>query len=192
MLVQSFKSGLLGWQIGGFIFLVAGGSLLHFVYAWSGYATVVGLISPVNESVWEHLKLGFWALVLWSLLEFWFIRGTVNNYLLAKAVGMVCLQGFILIFFYSYTALTGHSILVLDIGSYVAGCLLCQLVSFRLLRAAPAGRAAALAAALVIALHAASLIVFTFRPPRLPLFRDGPTGRYGLEVHAADHRSSAP
>jgi hypothetical protein len=178
------KDNLSAWQLGGFLFLVFGGSLLHFTYAWSGHAVPVGLISPVNESVWEHLKLGFWALVLYSLLEVRFIRGNVNNYLAAKALGMVCLQGFILVFFYSYTAVSGHSILLLDIGSYVAGCLLCQLVSFRVLRAAPAAGWVSAAAVLIICLHAASLIIFTFRPPRLPLFRDGPTGRYGLDVHA--------
>jgi hypothetical protein len=186
------KANLLGWQAAGFLFLVAGGSLLHFLYAWSGHAVPVGLFSPVNESVWEHLKLGFWALVLWSSLEYWFIRGRVHNYLLARALGLLCLQGFILVFFYTYTFFLGRSLLFLDIGSYVAGCLLCQLAGFRLFRAPPIGRPAAALALLAVALHALSLWVFTFRPPRLPLFRDGPTGLYGLEVHASDRRHSAP
>jgi hypothetical protein len=186
------QPNLSGWQIGGFLGLVVGGSLLHFTYAWSGYSPLVGLFSPVNESVWEHLKLGFWTLVFYSLVEFWYLKGRVNNYLLAKALGVLGLEGFILVFFYSYTAVTGHSILFLDIGSYVAGCLVCQLAGYRILRAAPAGRLAAVPAGLVICLLAASLVAFTFRPPRLPLFRDGPTGRYGLDVHAADRRRPTP
>lgn len=165
---------------------------MHFTYAWSGYSPLVGLFSPVNESVWEHLKPGFWTLVFYSLVEFWYLKGWVNNYLLAKALGLVCLEGFILVFFYSYTAVTGHSILFLDIGSYVAGCLLGQLAGYRILRAAPAGRQAALLAGLVICLLTLCLIIFTFTPPRRSLFRDGPTGRYGLEVHAADRRRPAP
>ena len=33
------------------------GTLWHFAYAISGDAYFVGLIAPVNESVWEHLKI---------------------------------------------------------------------------------------------------------------------------------------
>lgn len=48
------------------VFLAAG--LLHFVYDWSGEATIVGLFTPVNESVWEHLKLLFWPLFVWWMI----------------------------------------------------------------------------------------------------------------------------
>ena len=36
--------------------IVIAGTLLHFVYGWSGRNLLVGLVSPVNESVWEHTK----------------------------------------------------------------------------------------------------------------------------------------
>ncbi|HVB45893.1 MAG TPA: DUF6512 family protein [Streptosporangiaceae bacterium] len=39
------------------LMIVVAGTLLHFVYAWSGRTLAVGLLSPVNESVWEHTKL---------------------------------------------------------------------------------------------------------------------------------------
>jgi hypothetical protein len=34
--------------------IVVAGTLLHFVYGWSGHNALAGLVSPVNESVWEH------------------------------------------------------------------------------------------------------------------------------------------
>jgi hypothetical protein len=37
--------------------IVIAGTLLHFVYGWSGQNALAGLVSPVNESVWEHTKL---------------------------------------------------------------------------------------------------------------------------------------
>jgi Family of unknown function (DUF6512) len=37
--------------------IVIAGTLQHFVYGWSGQNALVGLVSPVNESVWEHTKL---------------------------------------------------------------------------------------------------------------------------------------
>lgn len=80
------------WQIGGALCLIFVGSLLHFVYRWSGFSPIVGIFSAVNESVWEHLKLGFWSLVFYSAAEFPFIRGKTNNYFLAKSCGILSLQ----------------------------------------------------------------------------------------------------
>ena len=41
----------------GAVFTIITGTLLHFVYEWSGESLFVGIFSPINESVWEHLKL---------------------------------------------------------------------------------------------------------------------------------------
>lgn len=43
------------YEIYGILFTAAAGTLLHFVYEWSGSAVIVGLFAPVNESVWEHI-----------------------------------------------------------------------------------------------------------------------------------------
>ena len=40
------------------------GTLLHFTYRWSGRNPLIGLIAPVNESVWEHMKLLFFPMHL--------------------------------------------------------------------------------------------------------------------------------
>ena len=37
--------------ISGIIFTIVFGSLLHFFYDWSGKNAIVGLFSPINESV---------------------------------------------------------------------------------------------------------------------------------------------
>ena len=50
----------------GFFFVVLFGAMLHFTYEWSGDALWVGLWSSVNESVWEHFKLGFSSLIIFS------------------------------------------------------------------------------------------------------------------------------
>ena len=57
------------WHIAGFFWIVIVGSLLHFTYEWSGKSTLVGYFSPVNESLWEHLKLGYFSLSFFILIE---------------------------------------------------------------------------------------------------------------------------
>ena len=45
--------------------LFLAGTLIHFLYGLSGEFFLVGLLAPVNESVWEHLKLALWPTTLW-------------------------------------------------------------------------------------------------------------------------------
>ena len=45
------------------------GSLLHFVYGWSGSNVFAAGFSAVNESTWEHMKLLFFPVFLLTLLQ---------------------------------------------------------------------------------------------------------------------------
>ncbi len=57
------------WEIAEFIFIAIVGTLLHFVYDWSGQNPAVGIIAPVSESTWEHLKLLFMPALLFTLIQ---------------------------------------------------------------------------------------------------------------------------
>lgn len=116
----------------GFIWLITIGPMWHYVYEWSGHRAWVGWIAPANESVWEHLKMGYWALLLFSIAEYWLTKVRPGQFFTAKLVGTIILSGTILMTFYSYSAFTGHSILWVDIFSYVAGAVLCQLAIHRI------------------------------------------------------------
>ena len=54
------KRGTSVWEVSGVLFILAIGSALHFVFEWTGEFTLVAPFVPVNESVWEHLKMAFW------------------------------------------------------------------------------------------------------------------------------------
>ena len=45
------------------------GSLLHFVYGWSGGSVLAAGFSAVNESTWEHMKLLFFPVFLLTLVQ---------------------------------------------------------------------------------------------------------------------------
>lgn len=57
------KRKLQSLEILGALFVIIIGSIFHFVFEWSNQWLPLGAITPVNESVWEHLKLVFWPLV---------------------------------------------------------------------------------------------------------------------------------
>ena len=53
----------------GVIFVSAAGTLLHFVYSWTGNNSIIGLFAPVNESTWEHMKLLYFPMLLFCAAE---------------------------------------------------------------------------------------------------------------------------
>lgn len=50
-----------------FIAVVLAGCALHFLYGWRPNA-LTALFSPINESLWEHVKLIFWPYLGAALL----------------------------------------------------------------------------------------------------------------------------
>ncbi len=60
------REKLLLWEGIFVVSVCAVGSLLHFVYRWSGKKLFAGFVSPVNESTWEHLKLLFFPSLLFG------------------------------------------------------------------------------------------------------------------------------
>ena len=50
-------NNLKSYTLAGTIFVLVLGTLSHFFYEWSNDNPLIGLFSPINESVWEHMKL---------------------------------------------------------------------------------------------------------------------------------------
>lgn len=64
--------------IWGFLFMSVIGTLLHFVYEWSGNNSIVRLFAPWNESTWEHMKLLFFPMLVLVLFLFSNCRNKVR------------------------------------------------------------------------------------------------------------------
>ena len=78
-----------------------GGTVLHFLYEWTGESILVAPLSAVNESTWEHMKLYFFPALLFALIECRFRRDRADFWWIkAKSI----LSGLILIPVLFYTA----------------------------------------------------------------------------------------
>ena len=60
-------------SLAGILFVSSAGCLMHFVYEWSGQNFVLGLFAPVSESTWEHMKLAYFPMLLFFLVEYIFL-----------------------------------------------------------------------------------------------------------------------
>lgn len=168
------------WCYMGFIAIVILGSALHFVFDWSNHQTLVGLIVPVNESVWEHLKMGYLGIILFSIIEYFLLKETAKNYFLAKALGITILNLTILVTFYSYTAFTHKNILWIDISSFVVGALLCQIFAYKLFNANSNKNSLNYLSLIYIIGVGILFGLFTHHPPHKSIFMDHNDKTYGI------------
>jgi len=174
------KKSVLKWELIGVAVISALGALLHFVFDWSGQWEPVGVIAAVNESVWEHFKIGFWPTLFYALFEYRFISKFINNFLSAKAAGIYVIPAAIAVLFYSYTAIFGLEILIVDITIFVIAIALGQLTSYKILTLEKLPGWLNTVGLILIVIYAISFGVFTFYPPHLEVFRDAATGLYGI------------
>jgi hypothetical protein len=82
--------------------------------------------------------------------------------------------------FYGYTALTGSHILWLDIVLFGLAVVVGQMISFVLMVGPPFRPKARIVACMILVLMIVVFSLFSYLPPRLPLFRDSSTGQYGI------------
>jgi len=140
----------------------------------------VALFSAVNESVWEHLKLVAFPFLFFSFIEIYFLKKNLKNFFLAKTAEAYLSTSFIVVFFYSYTALLGKNLLFLDIGSFWVAIFLGKLVNYKILTSQKSKKQNDL----LWIIPWLFLILFffwaTFLPPRLTLFRESLNGTYGF------------
>jgi hypothetical protein len=174
------KSPVLKWELSGILFAFLGGSLLHFVFEWAGESRIIGLFAPVNESVWEHFKIGFWPVCLYAAIEYGFLRNYINNFFTAKAAATYVIPIIIGLAFYGYTAFTAQEILLLDILIFAVAVTAGQLISYRILTSRPLPRYPNIVSLAFIIILALILIICTIYPPHLPIFQDQNTGLYGI------------
>lgn len=149
-----------------FVFLLALtlGVALHFVYDWLP-SPVTALISPVRESLWEHLKILYISLLLAGL----FLGGKQGRAAWQLSLLMVC--ALMLFAGWLYHILLGGDGMAFDLILYG----LLMLLGFLLPRALwPLGEWPGVRAACTLLTFAlaAVLICFTFTPPHGALFAD--------------------
>lgn len=174
------ENSVINWEIIGIIFIGIVGSFFHFLFQLTAYNIIIGAFSAVNESVWEHLKLAFFPLIIFSLIEYQFVKEHTNNFIVAKTIAGYLMPLIIVIIFYSYTALLGTNLLVFDILSFFIAINIGQLVSYKVLLSSQYPKSFIIISWIAIILLAFMFMFFTYYPPHLLIFQDSTNGQYGI------------
>jgi hypothetical protein len=171
---------VLVWTIAGTIFIIFFGSFLHFAFELSGKLRPLALIAAVNESTWEHLKLAFWPALIFSALEFKFLKKSVKNFAIAKTASFWIMPLAIIFIFYSYRAVLGEDLFVMDILTFIIAVIMGQIVSYRLLTRESLPKRWSRCAIVFFIIILLAFSILTFFPPHFFLFQDPISGGYGI------------
>ncbi len=173
------KRDLSLWQFVGFAFTSIGGTLLHFLYEWTNESVLSAPFSGVNESTWEHMKLLYFPLLIYSLIQSAFFKDVVNFWCV-KLFGITTGLILIPVLFYTYNGAFGSSPDWLNITIFFISAAVSYLLETWLFKKDFLRCKRPWLAFVIICVIGILFVVFTFITPQIPLFRDPITGGYGL------------
>ncbi|MCM1282544.1 MAG: DUF6512 family protein [Roseburia sp.] len=155
----------------GIIFVIIAGTISHFVYEWTGNNAFAGLFFPVGESTWEHIKLLFFPMLVYSVYMTIKLRTGFPHILPALSGGLLAGSFAIPVIFYSYRGILGKDYTALDIATFAASVFLAFFTAYRLsgFRFSPAGRRLLVIAVIFLTV---CFFVFTCHPPKMGIFKE--------------------
>ena len=161
------------WILLGIPVLFLIGAIFHYLYEFSGKNPLVGLIAPINESVWEHTKMVVLPLIMWWSL-FYLSQGD-NLFIDSDAwftgllISLVASIIAIPVLYYFYTEAFGVSLLWIDILILLIALAIGQLLGLHVYQHSPG-----MDCSQVLLIIGAILLFYfltTIRPPKIPLFQ---------------------
>ena len=163
----------------GFALTSLAGTLLHFLYDWTGNLVAVAPFSGVNESTWEHMKLLFWPLFIFAIVQSFFFRDRADFWCV-KLRGTLLGLSLIPILFYTYNGVIGKSPDWINITIFFVSAAIVYLYETRRFNAGASGCKYPKLAFGALCLIAALFVIFTFATPHIGIFEDPLTGSFGI------------
>ncbi len=167
------------WQLMGFAVTSLGGTLLHFLYEWLGEAVWIAPLSGVNESTWEHMKLLFWPMFIFAIVESFFFREK-KDFWCVKLRGILLGLVLIPVLFYTYNGVFGKSPDWMNITIFFISAAIAYIYETRQFNNQSTPCNNPKISIFMLSAIALLFIIFTFITPKLGVFKDPLTGAYGI------------
>ncbi|WP_461813008.1 DUF6512 family protein [Faecalimonas sp.] len=157
----------------GVIFTIVVGTLLHFVWEWSGQSNLTAIFSAVNESTWEHLKLLFFPFITFAIIEYFLYGNETTCFFSVKVCAVLLGMLTIVTVFYTYTGILGKNYFPLDILTFLLGVIVSYLYSYYHLYTSPSSCSvySEVLAIFTLLLFIIAFSIFSFSPPSLGIFQ---------------------
>jgi len=171
------------WLLLGIPVIFIASAIFHFVYGWTGNNKVVGMFFPANESIFEHLKMLIFPIIIWWT-AIYFAKGKElnidkNKWFFGCLVSLVASMLFMMMFYYTITGALGIESLALDIANTFLSIAFGQLLGIHFYKHSKGIEWNGSWAIIIVIV--AVCIWFSLNPPELPMFLDATTGTYGIK-----------
>ncbi len=166
-------------QLLGFAVTSLGGTILHFLYDWLGKAAIAAPFSGVNESTWEHMKLLFWPMFIFAIVQSFFFKDR-KEFWCVKLKGITLGLGLIPVIFYTYNGVIGKSPDWINIAIFFIAAAAAYIYETRQFNNETTRCKSQKLAFAVLCVIAVMFIIFTFATPEIGIFKDPLTGTYGI------------
>jgi len=154
--------------------------LFHFIYDWLP-SSITAIFFPVNESIWEHMKLLFSAVIFYGIIDYIILQKfkiKYNNFFTSLFITALTIIPIYLIMFLPIYNKIGENMIV-AIGLMLVAIIISQVISYKILKAKDFDKLNILSLILIIV----SYIVFaylTYNPIKSELFFDTKEEKYGI------------
>ena len=154
--------------------------LFHFIYDWFP-STLTLIFFPVNESIWEHMKLLFSAVCFYGIIDYIILKKfniKFNNCFTSLFVSALSIIPIYLAIFLPIYYKIGEN-MVITISLMLIAIIISQVISYKILKTKDLDRINVVSLILIII----SYIVFaylTYNPIKNELFFDTQKEKYGL------------
>ena len=163
------------------IFSIILGTFIHFIYNILHKPFILGLVVPINESVFEHLKLVLIPLTAFGIIYSLVYGKKENNKNIWNYISIAVILSmiFIPIMHYLYIAIIKNTSTIFDIVLYILSIIFSYIYIY-IKNGKDNKKDTNKGGILLILLLYFIFVVFTICPPRVELFKDPINNTYGI------------
>lgn len=170
------------WIIKGIPILFIISACMHSLYKLTGENKILAAFFPMNESVWEHLKMILLPIILWWSI-YYLVNGKIydinkRKWFTGALVSLIISLITVPLLYYFYTGVFGIESVIIDIIILFLAVLIGQLMGLYVYKRCKGINYKFCIIVFIILILL--FVLFTYFPPELPIFFDSTTGKYGI------------
>lgn len=160
----------------GVLFVSVLGAFAHSFYDWSGKNPLIGLFFPRNESTWEHMKLVFVPMLIYSICMRQKMKKKYSAYTFIALCGTFVGTWIMPALCFSYRGVLGYGLMWADIATFFVAVLLAFILENHMLyrighKECPNVTTIAI---LLVGLQLLAFVWFSYRPLSIGIFQTLP------------------
>lgn len=159
--------------------------LYHFLYEWFPNP-VFSVLFPVNESIWEHMKLLYSGILTWGIVEYFILKRKnirFTNYFSSLFLTMITSMIVYLILYLPLYSLFKENMFI-SIGLLIIVIILMEIFNYYLISRKEENKFLDKVSIILIILGYVVFLSLTYDPPRNYIFYDTTENKYGIDIYS--------